>query len=92
MTATTTTEPRKWTATITIGDETIPADCGQWDTLRESTDAALREAREYVKAGFGSEASVTMYKQLKNDAAPVIDRPGGYVYIDAAGHAVINRW
>lgn len=79
------TETRTWTATITVGrgsiEETVDATPSRWDTLRETAKAALAEAAEYVAAGHGSTAMVTLYKTTKARGTEE-DRSGGYAWAD----------
>jgi hypothetical protein len=60
---------RTWTATITVGRETIPATTSRWDLLRDQTEEAVREAAlflpEDVRAYPAEEVSVTLYKTTK---------------------------
>jgi hypothetical protein len=95
------TETRKWTATISIGGETVPADLpapryhegfmGVPDLLSETRKAALAQAAEYIRAEMGDDASVAIYKQLKGDPEPVWDRSGGYVWREMDGRILVDR-
>lgn len=90
MQATPLTETRTWTATITVGTgpsaETVDASPSEWDTLRETAAAARAEAVEYVRAGLGDEARVTLYKTTKARGTEE-DRSGGFVWRDDVGLA-----
>jgi hypothetical protein len=79
------TETRTWTATITVASgaesETVDASPSPWDTLRETAKATLAEAVEYIAAGHGTEAFVTLYKTTKARGTEE-DRSGGYAWAD----------
>lgn len=93
------TETRKWTATVSVAgqDVTDLLDLDGLvggrtnDTLKDTTDRAVRLASQLIREEYGSDASVTLYKQLKNDPEPVRDR-SVYVYRDwnRNGDAVIR--
>lgn len=82
---TTKTHP-KWSATITIRskgghDETVTADAPDYDTLDAMKKAAVFEATQWLRLGLGTDAVVTVFKQLAKDPKPVRDRTF-YVYRD----------
>jgi hypothetical protein len=56
---------KTWTARIEIAGETLDATPSRWDTLKETTRAALLETAEYVQAGFADHARVVLYKTTK---------------------------
>lgn len=83
--------PKKWTAKIEFdGRETIDAEPSRWDTLKETTEAAIREATEYLQAGLASEARIELYKRLKGDAAPKFDRSDTFLYTDDIGVWIVR--
>lgn len=53
---------RTWTATVTIGSETVPAEDSEFDLLKSQTDSAAREA---MIMSDGEDATVTLYKETK---------------------------
>lgn len=53
---------RTWTATVTIGRETVAAEVSEYDLLKDQTQSAAREAM--ILSG-GEEAKITMYKETK---------------------------
>ena len=97
------TTVRKWTATVSVAgqdvtdllDQSYPPNwadgTGLSDTLKEVTDAAVALAARLIREEYGSDASVTLYKQLAKDPEPVRDR-SLYVYRDwdRNGDAVIR--
>jgi hypothetical protein len=97
------TETRKWTATVSVAgqdvtdmlDQSYPpnyaAGPGLSDTLKTVTDAAVALAARLIREEYGSDASVVLFKQLKNHPEPVHDR-SVYVYRDRdrSGNAVIR--
>jgi hypothetical protein len=97
------TEMRKWTAAVTVAgvdvtdllDQSYPPNyvtgTGLSDTLKVVTDAAVALAARLIREEYGSDASVTLFKQLKNQPEPVRDR-SVYVYRDwnRNGDAVIR--
>jgi hypothetical protein len=99
-------QTRTWTAKITVRQnsadrgEVIDADLpapryaegfmGFPDLLRETEREALRQAAEYVREGFGSEASVEIFKTTKARGTEY-DRPGGHAYRDG-DQVVAYRW
>jgi hypothetical protein len=83
------TEQRKWSVRVTVAG----VDVTEWltersfsyrstgNTLADQRGAGIGLARHLIKEGLGSDASVTIFKQLKDDAEPVRDR-SYYVYRD----------
>lgn len=70
----------KWSVQVTVGGAdfsdvaTEKAARVQSDTLAVVRSAGLQVAREALKEEFGDDASVIVFKQLKDDPAPVRDR------------------
>lgn len=51
---------RRWTATITVEDETFDADLSEGDLKKDQMNAAAREAGEYLEEG--DSAGIALYK------------------------------
>lgn len=96
------TETRKWTATVSVAgqdwtellDQSYPPNyedrTGLGDTLKLVTDAAAKLAAKLIHEEYGSDASVQLFKQLKDDSEPVFDR-SVYVYRDYDGAIRVQR-
>jgi hypothetical protein len=85
------TRPRKWTATLCVAGQEFPAPISAHDTLADQTRVVVAEAASLIRDyEIGSDASVTLYKQLRDDDAPVRDR-SVYVYRDDNGQIKTQR-
>lgn len=94
---------RKWTAQITVAGQDVTdlldqspvsvtgEPSGLNDTLKDVTAAAVALAGRLINEEYGSDAAVTILKQLAADPEPVRDR-SLYVYRDwdRNGSAVIR--
>jgi hypothetical protein len=80
---------RKWTATVSVGGCEFPVE-SNWDTLRETILAGKKVAEDAINEEAGSDACLTIFKQLKGDAEPVRDRSFyGYRDWNGSGTAVV---
>jgi hypothetical protein len=84
---------KTWQTTIEYNDgpatETVPGPESPWDTLRETTTAAITEAAEYLRAGLATEARIHLYKTTKARGTEY-DRQGVYLWTED-GRVYVDR-
>lgn len=81
---------KKWTAILELDGVEYPAEPSRWDTLRETSEAAIAEAAAFLRAEVADEARVFLYKRLKADPAPVLDRQTAFLFIEG-GKVRVSR-
>jgi hypothetical protein len=87
------TAPRKWTAEVSVAGQDVTSmlelPLGT-DTLAATTQAAVALATRLIRDELGSDASVWLFKQRRDDAEPIRDR-AVYVYRDDNGAVRTQR-